>query len=436
MKIREEILNINYKINHEKGYSTELIKDWDLYDYSDSDKKLFVNIVYGVLENRIYIDYIINKYSNINIYKLDNTVLEILRMSIYQLVFMDKIPQYAIINEAVEISKDILSTKESGYINAVLRACSRDINNASTISTKNVNEQLSIKYSINKNLLDILLEDYSKKTTKKILKSFMEIDDFIIKTNLLKISTEELLNRLIEKHFNAILHPYLESAIIVKNPYGILNITEFKEGCFLVQNTGSILVSKALRPEKNSVVLDMCAAPGSKTCNLSEIMDNTGIIYANDIYSSRIKSIHENADRLGCTNIKTINNDATKYNKDFEEKFDYTLLDAPCSGLGIVSGKPEIKLNRSIKEIETLVSTQKKLLENAYAYLKKGGYLVYSTCSILSVENENQREWFLNKFKNIEPVDIMFRENYRDYIKIMPYENYSDGFFISKFRKI
>ena len=145
MKIREEILNINYKINHEKGYSTELIKDWDLSDYSDSDKKLFVNIVYGVLENRIYIDYIINKYSNINIYKLDNTVLEILRMSIYQLVFMDKIPQYAIINEAVEISKDILSTKESGYINAVLRACSRDINNASTISTKNVNEQLSIK---------------------------------------------------------------------------------------------------------------------------------------------------------------------------------------------------------------------------------------------------------------------------------------------------
>jgi len=436
MKIREEILNINYKINHDNGYSTDLIKQWDLSEYNDSDKKLLVNIVYGVLENRIYIDYIINKYSKINSSKLDKLVLEILRMSIYQLVFMDKIPEYAIINESVEIAKNNIGTKESSFINAVLRACSRDIKNASTINTKDIKDKLRIQYSINKDLFDVLLKDYSMKTTKKILKSFMEIDDFIIKTNLLKISREKLMEKLINKHFNVIEHPYVDSAIIVKNPHGILDITEFKKGFFLVQNTGSIIVSEALNPNKDSLVLDMCAAPGSKTCNLSEIMENTGTIYANDIYSSRIKSIHENAERLGCYNIKTTNTDATKYNEDLKEKFDFILLDAPCSGTGIISGKPEIKLNRTKEEIDNLINTQRMILENAYSYLKKGGYLVYSTCSILSMENEKQREWFLGKYNDIESVDILFKDNYRDYIKIMPYENYSDGFFISKFKKI
>src|SRR5699024_3268831 len=197
-------------------------------------------------------------------------------------------------------TKNNLKKKKQRIINKLLSASSKNIKNASTINTKDIKDKLRIQYSINKDLFDVLLKDYSMKTTKKILKSFMEIDDFIIKTNLLKISREKLMEKLINKHFNVINNPNVNFEKKEKNLHVILDITEFKKGFFLVQNTGSIIVSEALNPNKDSLVLDMCAAPGSKTCNLSEIMENTGTIYANDIYSSRIKSIHENAERLGC----------------------------------------------------------------------------------------------------------------------------------------
>lgn len=439
MNIRKEIVDVNYKINNKGGFSSEIIKKKNFKDFSNNDKKLFINIVYGTIENLIYLDYIISRYSKYNLSKMNKYILEILRMSVYQIIFMDKIPSYAIVNEAVEIAKNNVSVNDSKFVNAILKNIINSTIEELDIDLrfiKSQNKKLSVKYSINKELLDMLLNDYSKKTVKKILKSFFNKDTFTIKVNTNAICKNNLIKSLELKGYELFENPNLEDILIVNNPFEITETDEFKNGYFLIQDSGSYLISKTLNPSKNSMVLDICAAPGSKTCNLSEIMKNTGKIVANDINKKRIKKINDNIIKYGCNNIELTNFDATKCIEKFENTFDYILIDAPCSGLGIVRSKPEIKIVRNKKDINNLVNIQREIINNSIKYLKVGGTLVYSTCSILNRENEDQMNWILKKFPNLEKKEIFYKGNYRDYIKIMPYEEYSKGFFMVKFKKI
>ena len=422
MNIRNEIINITNSINNKSGYSSELLKT---YDYGDLDKRDIAYIkrcVFTEIENRFFIDYVISKCSDLELNKLDKIVLEILRMATTEILFM-KTADYAVVDEAVELANNLTHYKD--YVNAVLREVCR-IN----LDEEDLGDE--IKFSINKELLKMLNKSYSKKTVKKLLKSFFYKSDFVIKQN--KIKENNLKTNLENQGFVLEEHPFLKDSFIVRNPESIIDTNEFKEGKFIIQDGSCSLCAEVLEPMENSVVLDICAAPGSKSCNIQEITNNQSIIYCNDINNNKIDRIKENVYKCGVENVQYLNFDATILQEDLINKFDRILVDAPCSATGVINKNPEIKLFRTKKDVEDLVETQRRILENCEKYLKKGGILVYSTCSLLKEENEENVDYIENKL-NLKREDIDFYGDKNEFIKLMPFQKGTQGFFISKFLK-
>ena len=421
MNIRNEIINITNSINNKSGYSSELLKT---YDYGDLDKRDIAYIkrcVFTEIENRFFIDYVISKCSDLELNKLDKIVLEILRMATTEILFM-KTADYAVVDEAVELANNLTHYKD--YVNAVLREVCR-IN----LDEEDLGDE--IKFSINKELLKMLNKSYSKKTVKKLLKSFFYKSDFVIKQN--KLKENNLKTNLENQGFVLEEHP-LKDSFIVRNPESIIDTNEFKEGKFIIQDGSCSLCAEVLEPMENSVVLDICAAPGSKSCNIQELTNNQSIIYCNDINNNKIDRIKENVYKCGVENVQYLNFDATILQEDLINKFDRILVDAPCSATGVINKNPEIKLFRTKKDVEDLVETQRRILENCEKYLKKGGILVYSTCSLLKEENEENVDYIENKL-NLKREDIDFYGDKNEFIKLMPFQKGTQGFFISKFLK-
>ncbi|MBS5970400.1 MAG: 16S rRNA (cytosine(967)-C(5))-methyltransferase RsmB [Finegoldia magna] len=422
MNIRNEIINITNSINNKSGYSSELLKT---YDYGDLDKRDIAYIkrcVFTEIENRFFIDYVISKCSDLELNKLDKIVLEILRMATTEILFM-KTADYAVVDEAVELANNLTHYKD--YVNAVLREVCR-IN----LDEEDLGDE--IKFSINKELLKMLNKSYSKKTVKKLLKSFFYKSDFVIKQN--KLKENNLKTNLENQGFVLEEHPFLKDSFIVRNPESIIDTNEFKEGKFIIQDGSCSLCAEVLEPMENSVVLDICAAPGSKSCNIQELTNNQSIIYCNDINNNKIDRIKENVYKCGVENVQYLNFDATILQEDLINKFDRILVDAPCSATGVINKNPEIKLFRTKKDVEDLVETQRRILENCEKYLKKGGILVYSTCSLLKEENEENVDYIENKL-NLKKEDIDFYGDKNEFIKLMPFQKGTQGFFISKFLK-
>ena len=422
MNIRNEIINITNSINNKSGYSSELLKT---YDYGDLDKRDIAYIkrcVFTEIENRFFIDYVISKCSDLELNKLDKIVLEILRMATTEILFM-KTADYAVVDEAVELANNLTHYKD--YVNAVLREVCR-IN----LDEEDLGDE--IKFSINKELLKMLNKSYSKKTVKKLLKSFFYKSDFVIKQN--KLKENNLKTNLENQGFVLEEHPFLKDSFIVRNPESIIDTNEFKEGKFIIQDGSCSLCAEVLEPMENSVVLDICAAPGSKSCNIQELTNNQSIIYCNDINNNKIDRIKENVYKCGVENVQYMNFDATILQEDLINKFDRILVDAPCSATGVINKNSEIKLFRTKKDVEDLVETQRRILENCEKYLKKGGILVYSTCSLLKEENEENVDYIENKL-NLKREDIDFYGDKNEFIKLMPFQKGTQGFFISKFLK-
>lgn len=422
MNIRNEIINITNSINNKSGYSSELLKT---YDYGDLDKRDIAYIkrcVFTEIENRFFIDYVISKCSDLELNKLDKIVLEILRMATTEILFM-KTADYAVVDEAVELANNLTHYKD--YVNAVLREVCR-IN----FDEEDLGDE--IKFSINKELLKMLNKSYSKKTVKKLLKSFFYKSDFVIKQN--KLKENSLKTNLENQGFVLEEHPFLKDSFIVRNPESIIDTNEFKEGKFIIQDGSCSLCAEVLEPVENSIVLDICAAPGSKSCNIQEITNNQSIIYCNDINNNKIDRIKENVYKCGVENVQYMNFDATILQEDLINKFDRILVDAPCSATGVINKNPEIKLFRTKKDVEDLVGIQRRILENCEKYLKKGGILVYSTCSLLKEENEENVDYIENKL-NLKREDIDFYGDKNEFIKLMPFQKGTQGFFISKFVK-
>ena len=433
MNERIESVLILDKVNNDSGYSSELISSIR----NDKLNTGFIReLVYGVIENKRLIDYIIESHLEKKNKKLPSLLREILNISIFQMLFLDSIPDYAVINEAVDMTRQFNLDKYTGFTNAILRKVNNTDIDDYLEKIKDRKKKMKIEYSVSEYFYSMLEMNYSNKTILKILKSYNEKQDFIIRINNLKSNKEEVEALLKKENYIFINHPYLENSLIIENPKDIFKTKSFKDGFFTVQDGGSSLVAKVLNPEENTEVLDLCAAPGSKTCYLSEIMNNTGKIIANDLHENKLVKIKENAKRLNCNNIETTSYDGTVYNSDMDEKFDYILLDAPCSGSGIVTRKPEIKLYRSKEQVDELIKIQRRLLTNAFKYLKVGGSLVYSTCSIFQQENEEQMNWALEKFKDIELTEVDFADKKLEYIKLMPYSKGNNGFFMCKFKKI
>ena len=443
-KTREVALKTLYKIDKEETYSNlaldEMIKQ-NKNNLDSRDIGLISEIVYGTVSWKLTIDEIIKKYSSIKMKKISPWILNILRMGIYQIIFLDKIPKSAAVNESVNLAKRYGHKGSSNFVNAILRKVNKeDIEEFYKI--ENSIERISKITSTPEWIVDELLKEKNEKEVEEICKSFNIKPKTSIRVNRLKITKTELKEKLKERNINC-QDGKLNDFLTIDGLKDIENLDLFKEGYFTVQDESAGMASIVLNPLENEFVLDACSAPGGKTTYLAEIMNNKGKIIAWDIYEHRLNLIKQNYKRLGIDIIETNLNDATIYKEEYFEKFDKILLDVLCLGIGVIRRKPDIKWQRQKEDINEITKIQMKILETCSKYLKKGGELVYSTCSIFEEENQNIIDSFLNKnpeykisrYENItNNVEISKYLVENKYIKIYP-NNTNDGFFICKIYK-
>ena len=423
-----EILN---KIQRDNSYSNlALDHALDKADTDNKDKKFVSALVYGVTERRITLDYNLSLYLSQPIKKLKPEVLTALRLGAYQILFMDKIPVSAAVNESVKLAKKNGAAFASGLVNAVLR---KIISNG-----LKTDGSMSVNYSAPEWLCDMWCRSYGRENAEKLLEASFGAVDTVLRVNTEKIDADNLINLLAEEGFDCEIGGNVENSAVVKSGGAVHKTEAYKNGLFHVQDAASQLCCKALGVQENETVIDICAAPGGKSFTLAENMKNTGRIISCDIYEHRLKLISDGAERLGLTNIETVRNDGNVFNPDFPLA-DKILCDVPCSGLGVIRKKPEIRFKKS-EEVDKLQDLQYSIMCISSRYLKIGGVMVYSTCSLNPNENEKIVEKFLTEHDNFEGVrvlsDISRYGVDTDFLTLMPHIHGCDGFFISAVRRI
>ncbi len=414
---RKTAIDALLKVNNDFAYSNitlnNILKTADL---SSADKALATALFYGVLDRRETLDYVISVFEKNPINKIDPLTKEVLRLGIYQLLFMEKIPQSAAVNESVKIIKSSKKSHNSGFVNAVLRAVTRQEN---ILPQGDSVKDLSIRYSCPEWIIEGFLEDYSIEVTKKLLEETLKPTPTFVRVNTLRTTAVELKDKLEE---TGVLTEKCETENALKLKSGIEfeKTPLFTDGHFHVQDLSSQICAKTVGAKPDERILDICAAPGGKSFTMAQIMGNTGEIVACDLYKHRTELIEKGAKRLGAYIIKTVTADATVLNKELG-LFDAVLCDVPCSGLGIIRRKPDIKY-KGETDFKSLEDIQSKILDNAVNYVKPNGRLVYSTCTLRKKENERQVEDFLKK-------NTDFKLQYMH--TFMPQIDGTDGFFIA-----
>ncbi|MBQ3111189.1 MAG: 16S rRNA (cytosine(967)-C(5))-methyltransferase RsmB [Clostridia bacterium] len=417
---REAALKTLYAVDHDGAYMNialnDIIAECRL---SSLDAALCTTLVLGVQRNRLFLDNIISNLSSIRLKKISPWIINILRMGIYSIRFMEKIPQSATINECVKLSKRYGHQKSSGFVNAILR---KSITSGDFLPEEGTVEYLSVFYSYP----EWIVQKWTKEgidNLVELLKAGNSAPPTYLRRNLLKGDFE--------------IPEGIEKANVGNNAYiytkggAFHGSTLQKDGYFSIQDAASQLAVEALNVNEGMNVLDLCAAPGGKSEYCAEIMGNKGKIIACDLYPHKTELIDKSCERLGITIVETRVNDAEKFNEEFEEKFDRVLLDAPCSGLGIIRRKPDIKWTKGASDCSVLAQTQYRMLRHAKRYVKLGGMLVYSTCTISKMENEQMVKTFLRENKNFEllPSEAIPK----GYRQLLPHETNTDGFFIARF---
>lgn len=425
---REKALQIINDVLYKGAFLEESLEILKKSNINERDYNFIKEITTGVIRNRTYLDYVVKINSRVKIKRIHKIILSILEMAIYQMYFLDKVPDYSIVDESVNLAKIYGNRGSISFTNGILRSISKK--DAPQVKIEDSIDNLSTFYSHPKFYTEYFYNNYGEEFTKKLLKANNEMPPFTIRVNTLKTSKSDLMNNLKELGFE-IEEIVYDNALNILNPKGIIDTKYFDEGHFYVQDLGSILVASFLNPSENSSLLDLCAAPGGKTTHLAELMNNTGEIIACDKSLGKIKLIQENAKRLGVKIIETRVNDARVLNKEFIDKFDYVLVDAPCSGTGLYRKKPDIKWNKDLEDIKALAEIQLEILDKAKDYVKDGGELLYSTCSLSKIENEDVVNKFLENNKNFKIKKLRNRE----VLKLFPSTDGSDGFSISLMEK-
>lgn len=400
-------------------------------DMDDRGKKLCSALYYGVIERKITLDHIIGGLSSRPVSKLDPQVLNILRCGIFQILYMDNIPDNAAVNESVNLAKSMKKTSASGMINAILRNFIRK-GKEIDLPTDEI-KAASVKYSAPVGLVKTLTTDYGREYAEDLLGAALGKPDISVRRNPLKCSHDRFIEALdgINSEKSDIIDCcyHLECS----DPAGL---EAFKSGYFHVQDLSSQLCCAALAPTAQDLVLDICAAPGGKTFTMAEMMEGKGRIFAFDLHEKRVKLIREGAERLGLENITASAGDATVFDPELPE-FTKILCDVPCSGIGVIGRKPEIKY-KDIADFSGLPAVQYTIAENAVKYLAVGGEMVYSTCTLRKEENENVFNKLLENHPELEPckAEGVIGEKFGAVASIFPMHFGSDGFFIAKLRRI
>ena len=427
------------KIHREGAYSN-LVLDSMLSanpGLDERDRAFISNLVYGTLDHMIIIDYNLGLYLNQPAKKLKPELHTILVLGAYQILFMDKVPNHAAVSESVQLAKVNKSSFAASLVNAVLRRVA-DNGLKYPEGNEGTAEYLSVRYSCPQWLIEMWIQAYGYRNAEGLASKALEPADLTVRVNTLKTDPEDLMWKLAEDGVVANSSTILKDAMVLEHTGPVDELAAYKEGLFHVQDLSSQLCCLALHANPGDTVFDMCAAPGGKTFTVAELMKGEGTVKSFDIYQSRVELIREGAKRLGLDNVSTYFSDASYYNPNYGSA-DRILCDVPCSGLGIIRRKPEIRFKNK-PEIDKLPEIQYKILCNSIRYLKPGGRIVYSTCTLNPAENDEVCDRFLAEHPDFTVADYLTRiprySQTDKYLTLMPHLHGTDGFFIAAFEKI
>ena len=445
---REVVLDMLLSLREGKLSHTILKDTLDSYLYLDKSSRGFITRLYeGTIEKRLYLDFIIDGYSKTPVKKMKPIIMLLLEMAVYQLFFMDRVPDSAAINEAVKLAKKRGVTGLSGFVNGVLRNIARNKENiALPDKNKDLIKYLEIKYSTPKAVVEHFINDYGSEKTEEILEAFEEKRPLVARATK---NREELIKKLDAEGVRVSTDTIFPESLKILELDSLSFLESFEDGDFVIQDESSQFIGKIVELPNGVRVLDLCAAPGGKSL-LFAGMEEVDEIISCDITENKTELIEENVRRIGASKIKTKMNDASLCNPDFVDGFDLVICDLPCSGLGVMGRKRDIKYNVTEDKIRELAKIQRTILENAVRYVKKGGRLIYSTCTMTKAENE-ENFTFISEFKGFSAVDFSdkirgYVDRYKDgerlvneakkgFIRLIPGELGTDGFFVSEYMR-
>lgn len=438
---RNIAFKILLKIETDDSYSSLLLQNSIKENrLSKLDASFVSAIVYGVIERQITLDYILKQYSKMPLRKIEKKTLVIIRMGLYQILYMDKVPDSAAVNESVKLAKKQRLNQSSGFINGVLRSFLRSNKEYKLPNKDDKSLYLSIVYSCPKEIISMWLENYGEENTEGILKSLFNRPPLYARVNTLKTNPDELIEALNQSGVKAEKTDILNTALSLENTGSIEKLKEFKDGFFYIQDLSSQICVETISAKPHHLVMDVCSAPGGKSIGCAINMENKGKVYSYDMYEHKVGLINSASKRLGINIINSSVRDAQKDNRDLP-LMDRVLCDVPCSGLGILRRKPEIRYKKDILD-NSLPEIQYEILKNNSGYVSYGGLLIYSTCTLNPKENREVADKFLQENKDFEPYTIKMSDKIKrginepeNQLTLFPHINNTDGFFISVFRK-
>lgn len=443
---RELILGVLLEVTRDGEYSHIALRNvLSKYQYLDKKERAFITrVTEGTLEHMIEIDYIINQFSNVKVNKMKPVIRCIMRSAVYQLKYMDSVPDSAVCNEAVKLATKKGFHTLKGFVNGVLRNIARNLDKIEYPSEENYVEYLSVKYSMPTWILEQWLAVFDKKTVECMLEDFLKEKPTTIRCNLNQCSVEELVETLQNEGVTVEKHPYLPYALWISGYDYLADLMSFQTGMFYVQDISSMLVAHLADPKQGDTVIDVCAAPGGKSIHVAELLKGTGRVEARDLTDYKVGLIQENIERTQMQNMTAVKWDATVLDEDAVGTADIVIADLPCSGLGVMGKKTDLKYKMTLDSAKELAALQKEILAKVQAYVKPEGTLVYSTCTVHVRENMENVNWFLKQYPEFElvPIQTLLPEELRESVEkegclqFIPGVHKSDGFFIAKFRKV
>ena len=446
VNLREIILGVLMRITEEEEYSHVVLREvLEQYQYLDKRDRAFISrVCEGTLERMLELDYMIECFSKVPVYNMKPLIRNLLRLSVYQLKYMDSVPDSAVVNEAVKIAQKKGFYNLKGFVNGVLRAIARGWQDVKWPDPKEEPERyLSVTYSVPVWILRKWFAQFDFDTIEKICASFHEQKGTSVRCNLEKASKEEIIESLREQDIAVREHPYLDYALVISGYNYLKAVNAFKNGWISVQDISSMLVAEIAAPNWGDYCLDVCAAPGGKSLHLASKLMGSGYVEARDISEKKVLMMQEAIEKSGSINMRAVVFDATVPDEEMEGRADIVLADVPCSGLGVIGKKQDIKYKMTQARQEELIRLQRKILHVVQSYVRPGGVLIYSTCTIGADENQKNLQWFLNYFPfRLESIDSYICDELKSrttgggYIQLLPGVHDTDGFFIARLRRL
>ena len=440
---REIVLEVLLEITEHGMYSHIVLRDvLNKYQYLEKKERSFITrVTEGTLEHMMEIDYILDQFSKVKVKKMKPVIRNIMRSAVYQMKYMDSVPVSAACNEAVKLAVRKGFGSLRGFVNGVLRNVARNLDQIE-YPTEPL-KRLSIQYSMPEWILNLWLKAYDSDVVEQMLQAFQRETPLTIRCNLRMVTPKQLKEHLEAEGVTVKVHPYLEYAFHISGFDYLGDLESFQNGEFSVQDISSMLVSELAGPKEGDYVIEVCAAPGGKSLHMAEKLNGRGHVEARDLTEYNVGLIQENIERTGLSNVEAVQQDALIFDETSVGKADIVLADLPCSGLGVLAKKTDLKYKATKEGADSLAKLQREMLKNVQAYVKDEGKLVYSTCTINPAENMDNVHWFLNEYPEFELIDIhgsLCEELQKDVkengcIQLLPGVHQSDGFFLACMKK-